>query len=52
MREEQPHCTTIKDVGLLINYYETLVQEWESWGNYTIESLNNSNIKVVETEKE
>lgn len=51
-RKEMPHCTSVRDLGLLINYYESLVQEWELWGNSTVEVLNNSDIKVIENQKE
>jgi hypothetical protein len=51
-REEMPHCTSINDVGLLISYYESLVQKWELWGNKTIEILNNSDINVMEIEND
>lgn len=50
-RAEQPHCTSVKDMALLINYYEHLVQEWELWGNRTFDILNSSDIKVLEVEE-
>ena len=31
-RTEQPEVKNVKDMALLLNYYEHLVQEWESWG--------------------
>jgi len=43
-----PEIKNIADCAKVINYYEHLVQEWESWGNSTIEILHNSNIEIVE----
>jgi hypothetical protein len=31
-RQEQPAPTDLKDLARLLNYYEHLVQQWESWG--------------------
>ena len=31
-REVMPQVKSMKDIGELINYYETLVQLWELWG--------------------
>lgn len=31
-REELPEIKTTQDLADIINYYEHLVQKWESWG--------------------
>lgn len=31
-REELPEVKTTQDLADIINYYEHLVQKWESWG--------------------
>lgn len=31
-RQELPKVETVKDYALVINYYEHLLREWESWG--------------------
>jgi uncharacterized lipoprotein YajG len=43
IREERQEVTNLRDVSLLINYYEHLIQEWERWG----ENVS----KIVEEEK-
>ena len=35
-REEMPMIETTKDIAKVINYYEHLVQKWESWGDSVI----------------
>lgn len=32
-RVEMPEPTDLKDLAVLLNYYEHLVQEWEAWGD-------------------
>ena len=32
-RREMPEVKTMADVATVLNYYEHLVQEWESWGD-------------------
>ena len=32
-RTEQKAPETMKDIAALLNYYEHLVQQWESWGD-------------------
>lgn len=31
-RTEQPEPESLKDLALLLNYYEFLLEEWEAWG--------------------
>lgn len=40
-REEIPQIRTIEDCAYVINYYEHLVQKWESWGNSVIDIVEN-----------
>ena len=32
-RQEMPEAKTMADIATVLNYYEHLVQEWESWGD-------------------
>ena len=38
-REEIPELKTFADYAKVINYYEHLVQEWESWGETVTEII-------------
>ena len=38
-REEIPELKTFADYAKVINYYEHLVQEWESWGDAVTEII-------------
>lgn len=40
-RESLPEVQTIKDVAKLVNYYESLVKEWERWGETVTEIMKN-----------
>ena len=41
-RKEWPEVRTSADIALLLNYYEHLVQEWETWGD-TVENITSEN---------
>ena len=38
-RTEQPEPESLKDLALLLNYYEFLVEEWEAWGQIVSETV-------------
>ena len=42
-RETRPEVKTMKDVGELVNYYETLVKLWELWGADVDKEIENIN---------
>lgn len=42
-RKEVEAPQNLKDMALLLNYYEHLVQEWEAWGEAVDGLTNNKN---------
>ena len=40
VRREMPPVESVKDLALTMVYYESLVQEWELWGE-TVEDIIN-----------
>ena len=42
-RKEMPEVKSVKDFGLVINYYEQLVQSWEAWGEKAEKAIEESN---------
>ena len=38
-RTEQPEPESLKDVALLLSYYEFLIEEWEAWGKAVTEQV-------------
>ena len=47
-RQEQKEPTNLKEVADLLNYYEHLVQQWETWGDITERLVQFSNEGMVE----
>ena len=41
-RQEMPEPKTMADIATVLNYYEHLVQEWESWGE-AVENITGEN---------
>jgi hypothetical protein len=39
-RQEMPEVHTMSEIATLLNYYEHLVQEWESWGENVAAMVN------------
>ena len=40
-RQEQAEPTDLKDLARLLNYYEPVVQQWESWGEAVTRIVEN-----------
>jgi hypothetical protein len=47
-RQEQKEPTNLKEIAALLNYYEHLVQQWETWGDITERMVQISNEGMVE----
>lgn len=47
-RQEQKEPEDLKDIANLLNYYEHLVQQWETWGDITERLVKMSNEGVAE----
>ena len=47
-RQEQKEPTNLKEIADLLNYYEHLVQQWETWGDITERMVRMSNEGVAE----
>ena len=47
-RQEQKEPEDLKDIANLLNYYEHLVQQWETWGDITERMVRMSNEGVAE----
>lgn len=47
-RQEQKEPTNLKEIADLLNYYEHLVQQWETWGDITERLVRISNEGMVE----
>lgn len=47
-RQEQKEPTNLKEIADLLNYYEHLVQQWETWGDVTERLVQMNNKGMVE----
>ena len=47
-RQELKEPTDLKEIADLLNYYEHLVQQWETWGDITERLVQMNNKGMVE----